>query len=272
MRALSLASWRGYEGRRLVDRHTKRRVGCQGDGLSHHRLGYGVAGAGECTTDVEQPLPVLDDVDTDHVPGLDGDAHRVRVKLAVARVGLVAGIAQHSIPVAAQRAQHLEVEGAPLEIARARLKMEACDNTGRGHGRGSLDDLEATFEVGWRRPGLPNSRVGQRRTNRQRREHQPDEKQHAPHPCQNKHSSHSTPFVGCYHRGGGDVYRRRGPCFSDPDNLTFAVDDIDDTLVRLGKHGAQLVSSEVVQYGDAYRLCYIRGPEGLLIGLAQELS
>jgi catechol 2,3-dioxygenase-like lactoylglutathione lyase family enzyme len=54
--------------------------------------------------------------------------------------------------------------------------------------------------------------------------------------------------------------------------VMFAVDDIDDTLARLGKHGAQLVSSEVVQYGDAYRLCYIRGPEGLLIGLAQELQ
>jgi predicted enzyme related to lactoylglutathione lyase len=52
----------------------------------------------------------------------------------------------------------------------------------------------------------------------------------------------------------------------------FAVDDIDDTLARLGKHGAQLVSSEVVQYEDTYRLCYIRGPEGLLIGLAQELG
>jgi catechol 2,3-dioxygenase-like lactoylglutathione lyase family enzyme len=54
--------------------------------------------------------------------------------------------------------------------------------------------------------------------------------------------------------------------------VMFAVDDIDDTLVRLRKHGAQLVSSEVVQYKDAYRLCYIRGPEGLLIGLAQQLG
>jgi catechol 2,3-dioxygenase-like lactoylglutathione lyase family enzyme len=53
--------------------------------------------------------------------------------------------------------------------------------------------------------------------------------------------------------------------------VTFAVDDIDETLVRLRKHGAELVSSEVVQYEDSYRLCYIRGPEGLLIGLAQEL-
>ena len=54
--------------------------------------------------------------------------------------------------------------------------------------------------------------------------------------------------------------------------IMFAVDDIDDTLVRLRKHGAELVSSEVVQYQDVYRLCYIRGPEGLLIGLAQELG
>jgi hypothetical protein len=50
-----------------------------------------------------------------------------------------------------------------------------------------------------------------------------------------------------------------------------AVNDIDDTLARLVKHGAQLVSSEVVQYEDAYRLCYVRGPEGLLIGLAEEI-
>ena len=54
--------------------------------------------------------------------------------------------------------------------------------------------------------------------------------------------------------------------------VMFTVDNIDDTLARLRKHGAELVSSEVVQYQDAYRLCYIRGPEGLLIGLAQELS
>src|SRR2546423_11004683 len=54
--------------------------------------------------------------------------------------------------------------------------------------------------------------------------------------------------------------------------VMFAVDDIDETLARLRKHGAQLVSSEVVQYKDAYRLCYIRGPDGLLIGLAQGLA
>ena len=53
--------------------------------------------------------------------------------------------------------------------------------------------------------------------------------------------------------------------------IMFAVDDIDETLARLRKRGAQLVG-EVVQYEDAYRLCYIRGPEGLLIGLAQELG
>src|SRR3954454_7885403 len=51
--------------------------------------------------------------------------------------------------------------------------------------------------------------------------------------------------------------------------VMFAVEDLDDTLTRLGKHGAQLVG-EVVQYEDSYRLCYIRGPEGILIGLAQE--
>jgi len=53
--------------------------------------------------------------------------------------------------------------------------------------------------------------------------------------------------------------------------VMFAVDDIDDTLERLRNRGAQLVG-ELVQYQDAYRLCYIRGPEGILIGLAEELS
>src|SRR6476646_3730973 len=52
--------------------------------------------------------------------------------------------------------------------------------------------------------------------------------------------------------------------------VMFTVNDIDETLARLRKRGAQLVG-EVVQYEDAYRLCYIRGPEGLLIGLAEEL-
>ncbi len=53
--------------------------------------------------------------------------------------------------------------------------------------------------------------------------------------------------------------------------VMFAVDDIDETVARLARHGAELVSSEIVRYGDAYRLCYIRGPEGILIGLAEEL-
>ena len=53
--------------------------------------------------------------------------------------------------------------------------------------------------------------------------------------------------------------------------VMFAVEDIDEVLARLRKRGAQLVG-EVVQYEDSYRLCYIRGPEGLLIGLAEQLS
>ena len=53
--------------------------------------------------------------------------------------------------------------------------------------------------------------------------------------------------------------------------VMFAVDDIDDTLARLAKRGAELVG-KVVQYEDKYRLCYIRGPERILIGLAQELG
>ena len=52
--------------------------------------------------------------------------------------------------------------------------------------------------------------------------------------------------------------------------VMFAVDEIDEALERLRNRGAQLVG-DVVRYQDAYRLCYIRGPEGLLIGLAQEL-
>jgi len=52
--------------------------------------------------------------------------------------------------------------------------------------------------------------------------------------------------------------------------VMFAVDDLDDTLARLDKRGARLVG-EVVQYKDAYRLCYVRGPEGILLGLAQEI-
>jgi catechol 2,3-dioxygenase-like lactoylglutathione lyase family enzyme len=53
--------------------------------------------------------------------------------------------------------------------------------------------------------------------------------------------------------------------------VMFTVEDIDDTLARLQKRGAKLVG-KVARYEDAYRLCYIRGPEGILIGLAQELG
>ena len=53
--------------------------------------------------------------------------------------------------------------------------------------------------------------------------------------------------------------------------VMFAVDDLDETLARLLPHGAQLVSDEVVRYEDVYRLCYVRGPEGILLGLAEEL-
>ncbi len=53
--------------------------------------------------------------------------------------------------------------------------------------------------------------------------------------------------------------------------VMFTVDDLDELLVRLRKRGAQLVG-EVVQYRNAYRLCYLRGPEGLLIGLAEQLG
>ena len=53
--------------------------------------------------------------------------------------------------------------------------------------------------------------------------------------------------------------------------VMFTVENIDEMVSRLTRHGAQLVG-EIVQYGDTYRLCYIRGTEGLLIGLAQEIS
>jgi len=52
--------------------------------------------------------------------------------------------------------------------------------------------------------------------------------------------------------------------------VMFTVEDIDEMVSRLSKHGAQLVG-EVVQYGDSYRLCYIRGIEGILVGLAEKL-
>jgi predicted enzyme related to lactoylglutathione lyase len=53
--------------------------------------------------------------------------------------------------------------------------------------------------------------------------------------------------------------------------ILFAVDDIDAVLARLRSRGAELMG-EVVQYEDEYRLCYVRGPEGIMIALAEELS
>lgn len=53
--------------------------------------------------------------------------------------------------------------------------------------------------------------------------------------------------------------------------VMFAVENLDDTLARLGKLGAKVVG-EVVEYANIYRLCYIRGPEGILIGLAEQLG
>ena len=53
--------------------------------------------------------------------------------------------------------------------------------------------------------------------------------------------------------------------------IMFAVDDIDNVLARLRTHGAELVG-EITQYGDMYRLCYIRGPEGIIIALAEQLG
>ena len=53
--------------------------------------------------------------------------------------------------------------------------------------------------------------------------------------------------------------------------IMFAVEDIDETLARLRSHGAELVG-ELAQYEDQYRLCYVRGPEGILIGLAEQIG
>jgi catechol 2,3-dioxygenase-like lactoylglutathione lyase family enzyme len=53
--------------------------------------------------------------------------------------------------------------------------------------------------------------------------------------------------------------------------IMFAVDDIDDVVARLRTHGAELVG-EMAQYGESYRLCFVRGPEGFIIGLAEQIS
>ena len=53
--------------------------------------------------------------------------------------------------------------------------------------------------------------------------------------------------------------------------IMFLVDDLDDVVTRLGSHGAELVG-EIAQYEDIYRLCFVRGPEGFIVGLAEQLS
>jgi predicted enzyme related to lactoylglutathione lyase len=53
--------------------------------------------------------------------------------------------------------------------------------------------------------------------------------------------------------------------------IMFAVDDIEDVVARLRTHGAQLVG-ELARFEDSYRLCYVRGPEGIIVGLAEQLS
>ena len=68
---------------------------------------------------------------------------------------------------------------------------------------------------------------------------------------------------------GGDRHAPANtPCLR---HITFAVDDIDAVVASLRARGAELVG-EVVQYEDAYRLCYVRGPEGILVALAEQLS
>jgi catechol 2,3-dioxygenase-like lactoylglutathione lyase family enzyme len=54
--------------------------------------------------------------------------------------------------------------------------------------------------------------------------------------------------------------------------IMFAVDDIDEVVARLRRHGAELLGPEIAQYEDIYRLCYLRGPEGIIIGLAERLG
>src|SRR5438445_221745 len=71
--------------------------------------------------------------------------------------------------------------------------------------------------------------------------------------------------------------RRRGGRTNGPANtlgirrIMFAVDDIDDVVARLRAHGAELVG-EIDQYKDLYRLCYVRGPEGIIVALAEKLG
>lgn len=91
-----------------------------------------------------------------------------------------------------------------------------------------------------------------------------------------RHSSLSDRYD---HRGGGSVTHTGGEGSEVSGasvnelgirRIMFAVDDIDDVVVRLLAHGSELLG-EVVQYEDMYRLAYVRGPEGIIVGLAEEL-
>jgi predicted enzyme related to lactoylglutathione lyase len=71
----------------------------------------------------------------------------------------------------------------------------------------------------------------------------------------------------------GSTRRRPDPAPSNAlgmRRIMFSVDDVDDTVARLREHGAELVG-EIAQYEDFYRLCFLRGPEGIIIGVAQQL-
>ncbi|HUA73479.1 MAG TPA: VOC family protein [Solirubrobacteraceae bacterium] len=76
-----------------------------------------------------------------------------------------------------------------------------------------------------------------------------------------------------YHAPAAIVPERENP---PPNTLglhrvMFAVDDLDDTVARLRAHGAELLG-ELARYGDSYRLCYLRGPAGIIVALAEQLS
>lgn len=90
---------------------------------------------------------------------------------------------------------------------------------------------------------------------------------------------HSLPSDRHGHRGGGSVTHTGGEGSEASGasvnelgirRIMFAVDDIDDVVLRLLAHGSELLG-EVVQYEDMYRLAYVRGPEGIIVGLAEEL-
>jgi hypothetical protein len=116
--------WSEDQANGLVDRRAAGLLVRQSDGVADRRLRYSVGTKAGGPT-AEHALPTADNIDADHVSRLDSDVDRIVVELAIARIGLVAGIAQNSILIAAQRTQHLEVVGARRIGARARLRLEA---------------------------------------------------------------------------------------------------------------------------------------------------